>query len=494
MRCIPFITTLVLCAAVAAPLRAQEPPSGIEAAAAIERVLVDVIARSENSVVAVARVRKERPGETFQLEPRPDPFGRRPAPLTSPQPGDPDFMPNEYGTGVVVDRRGLVLTAYHVLGEDSDYYVTTADRSVYKATVKAADPRSDLAVLALEGPDNSTPAANFSPITLGSAAEVKKGQIVITLGNPYAIARDGQASAGWGIVANLGRKAPALPSESDPSGRPTLHHYGTLIQTDAKLNLGASGGPLLNLRGEMVGLAVALPVAAGYEAAAGYAYPVDATFRRVLEKLKQGREVEYGFLGVLPGNLPASTSSGEPRGVRVSQVVPGTPAARSGLKVNDVVTAVNDAPVYDSDGFYLNVGRLPAATVTHLDYVRNGRRGTVEVTLAKYPVRGKKIVSEQAPAWRGLRVDYTTVLVDALGRPLGGMAFIDDAVAVTEVLDGSPAWQAGLRRGMLISHVDRTAVRTPKAFAAAVAAKFGPVQLSVVGDDKNPHRIVQPGL
>ena len=70
-----------------------EPPPGIEAAAAIERVLVDVIARSENSVVAVARVRKERPGETFQLEPRPDPFGRRPAPLTSPQPGDPDFMP-----------------------------------------------------------------------------------------------------------------------------------------------------------------------------------------------------------------------------------------------------------------------------------------------------------------------------------------------------------------------------------------------------------------
>jgi serine protease Do len=490
---IPLVVALFLCGSLAAPLRAQEPPSGIEAAVAVEKVLVDVIARSEKSVVAIARVRKERPGETFQAEPRPDPFGRRPAPLVSPQPGDPDFMPNEYGTGVVVDRRGLVLTAYHMLGEDSDYYVTTADRAVYKASIKAADPRSDLAVLVIEGAGNSPPVANFLPITLGSADEMKKGQIVITLGNPYAIARDGQVSAGWGIVSNLGRKAPAAPTESDPSGRPTLHHYGTLIQTDAKLNLGASGGPLLNLKGEMVGLTVALPVATGYEAAAGYAYPVDATFRRVLETLKQGREVEYGFLGVLPGNLPAPVSSGEPRGVRVSQVIPGTPAARSGLRVNDVVTAVNDAPVYDSDGFYLNVGHLPAAATTHLDYVRNGRKATVEATLAKYPVRGPKIVSERPPAWRGLRVDYTTVLVDALGRPLGGMAFVDDAVAVTEVLDGSPAWQAGLRRGMLISQVDRTAVRSPKAFAAAVAVKIGPVQLSVLGDEKNPHRTVQPG-
>ncbi len=115
----------------------------------------------------------------------------------------------------------------------------------------------------------------MTPIALGNAAELKKGQIVISLGNPYAVARDGQASAAWGIVSNLGRKAPATPSESDPSGRPTLHHYGTLIQTDAKLNLGTSGGPLLNLKGEMVGLSVVLAAAAGYEAAGGYAIPVD---------------------------------------------------------------------------------------------------------------------------------------------------------------------------------------------------------------------------
>ena len=189
----------------------------------------------------MARVRREKPGETFPFDTRPDPFGRRPTPLAPPQPTDPDFIPNEYGTGVVVGP-GLILTVGSLLGDESDYYVTTAEHKVYKATVKAADPRSDLAVLAID-------AVNLPPIAFGNADDVKRGQIVISLGNPWAIARDGQPSASWGIVANLHRKAPASPSEADPTGRPTLHHYGTLIQTDARLNLGTSGGPLLESQG-----------------------------------------------------------------------------------------------------------------------------------------------------------------------------------------------------------------------------------------------------
>ena len=310
---------------------------------------------------------------------------------------------------MVVDPRGLILTTYHVLGDESDYYVTTADRKVYKATVKGADPRSDLAVLAID-------AADLTPITFGNAAELKKGQIVISLGNPYAIARDGQASAAWGIVSNLARKAPATPSESDPSGRPTLHHYGTLIQTDAKLNLGTSGGPLLNLKGEMVGLSVVLAATAGYEAAGGYAIPVDPTFRRAVETLKQGREVEYGFLGIQPTNLRPQEILAGLHGMRVGQVVPGTPAARYGLKAGDIVTAVDDTPIYDADGLVLNVGKLPAEAVTRLSVLRGGSPRTIEVTLSKYAVHGKKIVTAADPAWRGLRVDYPTAVVDEEGH------------------------------------------------------------------------------
>ena len=485
MNRILLTAILVLCTTVALPL-AQDSPSGLEAAAAIEKTFVDVIARTEKSVVAIARVRRERPGETFQLEPRPDPFGRRLMPLAPAQPTDPDFIPNEYGAGVIVGR-GLVLTAAHVLGDESDYYVTTIQHKVYKATVRAADPRSDLAVLAIEATD-------LPPITLGNADELKKGQIVIGLGNPYAIARDGQPSAAWGIVANLHRKAPATPSEADPTGRPALYHYGTLIQTDAKLGLGTSGGPLVNLKGEMVGLSVALAATAGYEAAGGYAIPVDATFRRAVETLKRGREVEYGFLGIQPMNLQPDEVLGGMTGMRVSQVIPGTPAARFGLKAGDVIAAVDGTPLHDSDGLVLNVGKLPADAVTRLSVSRGGAMRTVSVELSKYAVRGRKIVTESDPAWRGLRVEYLTAMVDEEGRLRFGASAVDNAVVVVEVADGSPAAAAGLRRGMLITQVDRLPVRTPKEFALAAARNRGPVQLRLAGDEKNPLRTVGPEM
>ena len=251
------------------------------AAAAIENALVETIASAEKSVVAVARVRKEQSTDVLRLESRPDAFGGGLPPT------DPSFVPNEYGAGVVIDRRGLILTACHVLGDENDnYYITTAERRVYRAWIKAADPRSDLAVLSIDGADVAS--ANLVPIRMGDAATLRKGQIVVTLGNPYAIARDGQASAGWGIVSNLNRKAPPVPDETDAGGKTTLQHYGGLIQTDARLHLGASGGPLLNLRGEMIGLCISQAATAGYESAAGYAIPVDATFRRVLERAAAG--------------------------------------------------------------------------------------------------------------------------------------------------------------------------------------------------------------
>ena len=109
------------------------------------------------------------------------------------------------------------------------------------------------------------------------------------------------------------------------------------------------------------------------------------------------------------------------------------------------------------------------------------------------PLRGKKIVTAPDPAWRGLRVEYPTAVVDEESRVRGGMSFVDNAVIVVEVAEGSPAWTAGLRRGMLIAQVDGAAVRTPKEFAAAVGRNRGPVQLRLAGEEKNPTRTVQPG-
>jgi S1-C subfamily serine protease len=484
-RCPVIATALAVTLAVsmfAASAPAQGPPAGTDLALALEKCLVAAIARAEKSVVAIARVHKNRPGESLALEFRPDPFGRRMAPAVSPGPADPDFVPNDYATGVVIDRQGLILTAYHVLSPESEYYVTTQQRRIYLATVKGADPRSDLAVLAID-------AAGLQPIVMGDAARLKKGQIVIALGNPYAIGRDGQASASWGIVANLNRKAPPLADDADSTGTHTLHQFGTLVQTDAKLNQGTSGGALVDLQGRMVGLTVALAATAGYEQAAGYAIPIDATFRRVIDTLKEGREVEYGFLGIRPANLRPREILAGGRGARVQRVEPGTPAERCGLRIDDIITAIDGVPVQGADGLMLELGRLPAEAAARLQVLRGEEQIPLDVVLAKYPVVGKKIVTRPAPDWRGMRVDFTTAVSnpDAVAVATN---FFGEGVIVTDVEEGKPAWKAGIRPGMRIRQVDETPVNSPRQFRAAVAEKPGPVQIRLAaGNDGQPESV-----
>ena len=442
--------------------------TGLQAALALEQALVKAIAQSERSVVSIARV--SRPGNDDLREPRQAfPAFNQPLVAQLPNPTDPEFVPNEFATGVVIDASGLILTNYHVVDRDSDHYVTTVDRKVFRAKIKAADPRSDLAVLQVL----DRPTANdFVPIKFGNAKTLKKGQIVIALGNPYAIARDGQTSASWGIVSNLARKVGPRSGEEDA----TLHEFGTLIQTDAKLNLGTSGGALVNLRGEMVGLTTSLAATSGYEQAAGYAIPIDDTFLRIIETLKKGHEVEYGFLGIEPKNLGFNDVLGGKQGIRVNDVRPGTPARRAEIAMNDVITHVNGEPIYDISGLRLNVGKLPAGAVTTLTIERGGQTFVEQVTLAKYRVRGRKIATEREPAWRGMRVDFPSAVLESTDLD----SAVESAVAVSEVAENSPAFRAGLRPRMMITHVGNTPVETPEDFRREVAAKRGVVDLKII--------------
>ncbi len=472
------LSAIACCAVclVALPAAAQER-SALEVAQAVEAAVTEAIAQAEHSVVAIARVRNDRVPSSFGAQLRPDPFLRPALPLSPAKPGDPDYVPSQYGTGVVIDRRGLILTAYHVLGDDPDlyeYYVTTPQRRIYAATPYAADPRSDLALLSID-------AEGLQPIALGNAAQLRKGQLVIALGNPYAIARDGQVSASWGIVSNLQRKAPPSPGVADSSGKNTLHHFGTLIQTDAKLNLGTSGGALLDLHGRMVGLTVAWAAIAGYEHAAGYAYPVDETFRRVVDTLKAGHEVEYGLLGVTPSNLTSAERLDGLQGARIDRLLPGSPADRVGLRIGDIVVSVNGKKIYDADSLVLEVGRLPVGHRARLEVLRGTRRVQVEVPLTKYPVRGKKIVAVPSPKWRGMQVDYISGYIAPEGQsPLGSVAF-DEGVVVTRVDQHTAAWDAGLRPGMVISHVNQIQVRNPDHFYTVASGAHGSVRLRIVG-------------
>ncbi|MBY0522936.1 MAG: PDZ domain-containing protein [Gemmataceae bacterium] len=386
----------------------------------------------------------------------------------------PRYIPESYGSGVVIDGSGLILTNYHVVRDAAKIFVRlTGDKESY-ADIHAADPRSDLAVLRLLTPPNG-----LTAIKLGDASKVRKGQMALSIANPFAAGfRDGSPSASWGIISNIRRRAPDTLTEQERTNelerKKTLHHYGTLLQTDARLNLGCSGGALIDLKGELIGLTTSLAAISGSETAGGFAVPIDATMRRIIEVLKRGEEVEYGFLGV---SLFDDHRRG--KGVPVERVTAWSPAYRAGLRDRDVILSVNDTPVTENDDIFLTVGTLPAGSEARLE-VRN-REGTrtIPVTLAKYYVPGTIIASRKPAAVRGLRVDHVSVwyqtaptLPDMPQNSLSG-------VVIREVQSGSAAATALLKVNDVVTHVNGTAVNSPTDFYREAQKAKGPLELTL---------------
>ena len=332
----------------------------------------------------------------------------------------------------------------------------------------------DLAVLEVDG-------LKLEPVAFGDASQLRKGQFVFVLGNPYGIARHGEVSASWGIIANLERQAPRVAEQSRAQlGKETLHHYGTLIQTDARLNLGTSGGALIDLRGQMIGLTTALAAQAGYEQPAGFAIPVDEAFQRTLEALKAGRRAEYGFLGVGPEPRSLNSRRKGSSGALIADVIPGTPARRANLRRGDVIVAIDGQPVRDEVDLIRRLGATHAGHQVQLEVERGGRRMNQSVMLSKKYLNTVRpaIAAEPEPRWRGLQVEYATAMPKF---PEQSLQFeLGQCVGVIDVEADSPAWKAGLRPEMYVRRVAGRAVTTPAEFAAAVADQPGVVRLEVI--------------
>lgn len=474
-----FLLLGACCCLAMKNVTAQEP-SGLQAAIAMESLLVEAIAKAEKSVVAVARLRKP----TSDASPAADlleGLGGEGADLFS-DPTRPDFVPHDFGSGVVIDSRGLILTTYHVVGDiPASRYLVWIGKKPYPATVTAADPWLDLAILKIEATD-------LTAVTLGDSKGLKKGQIALALGNPYAIARDGEPSATWGIISNLSRPAPPTADRvGNSEGRVTLHHYGNLIQTDARLELGSSGGALVNLKGELIGITTSLAALVGYEKSGGFAIPVDEDFRRSLETLKSGRVPEYGFLGVAPTFLAAEERRQGRFGARLLDVVPATPAAKSGLQAGDVITHVEGEPISDELQLIRRLSGLTADTIVSLTVERGGganRRGKVltsKVTLSKKRVEGSRpaYAAMAEPVWRGMHVEYATATTQF--RDHSRELDPEGCVGVVEVEKDSAAWKAGFRPGDFVSHVGKSRVATPKQFYQVTADLRGSVTLKLSG-------------
>ena len=461
-------------------------------ALALENALTKVIEQAEPSVVSIAKVRPA-PSEFSSVEI--GPFERLGQPPSDPE--NPDFQPNSFGAGVIIGgpraNERIVLTNYHVVQggpvfpaheakDGTKLFVRFTDRRGCLASIIAADPRSDLAALALNLEAAKIDAGDLKPLDWTVSAPVRKGQLVVMLGNPYALAHDGSASVSWGMIANLARRP--LPWTKDDKARSMMYRLGNLIQIDGRLNLGTSGGPLLNLKGELVGLTTSLAAIEGYEKSAGFAIPLDSLTRRVVKSLVAGHEVEYGMLGIEPLTETPSEFRARNTGVKqasavlVNFVALDSPAHRAGILAGDVILSVGDVPVYSDSDLMRIVGSHPPESVVDAVVWRGRGVGllTLKVTLGKWSVMDDEGIIETTPRyapWRGISVDYST------GRKKyhPGDERYRRAVVVTKVAEGSPAQAAGIQPGVFISEVNRIAVNTPREFAEATKLTRGPVEL-----------------
>jgi S1-C subfamily serine protease len=444
------------------------PATPADLVVALETVVSDAIARAEISVVAINRFKGENPQETLAVRGRPRPQPGLDARLPRPRFFARDFETAEaisfdFGSGVVIGDEGQILTAFHVVRGAARLAVRASDRQQFDAEIIAADPRSDLAVIVPIAVPGSLP-PRLKPIGLGNAEQLRKGSFLIALGNPFNAAQDGRPSASWGILSNIARRVMPEPDEfPNPPKPPKFPTYPTLLQLDSKLNLGMSGGAVVNMKGELVGLTTTASSPAGFDAMAGYAVPMDRLGRRAVETLRQGKEIEYGLLGI--------RSRGGPPSNRVMEITPNSPADQGQLLAGDEIIAVNETPVVDWDTLILAINTHGPGDEVRLKIRRNGQETTKTVVLVKYPIDPDTIATNRPPAWRGIRVDYLSTISATTGDERAG------GVVVTEVQDESPAARAGLKKFQVIRQVDKTPVSSPPAFAREIADRDGPVTL-----------------
>ena len=277
-----------------------------------------------------------------------------------------EFHQPGLGSGVIIDKRGYVLTNHHVVRGADGVLVRLSSKQEFRGRIVGSDPKTDLAVIRFE------PGMELTVATLGDSDAVRVGEWAIAIGNPFGL----DQTVTVGVVSATGRSDVHIAT------------YENFIQTDASINPGNSGGPLVNLRGEVIGINTAI-VAAGQ--GIGFAIPANMV-KRVTGQLMDRGKVTRGWLGVamepLTKELAQSLGLADTRGALVARVSPGSPAAAAGLAPNDVVVGFDGAAVED----YRHLQRLSAEAEAgrrvKLEIVRKRERRTVEVTLAEAPDAG----------------------------------------------------------------------------------------------------------
>ena len=265
------------------------------------------------------------------------------------------------GSGFIIEPSGIIVTNAHVLGEAANVLVGLHDGSEYPATIMGIDELTDIALLKIE------PQRPLSAVSLGHSRQMRVGQWVLAAGNPFGLG----GSVTSGIISAIGRDIRLGP-------------FDDFIQTDAPINPGNSGGPLFNMAGEVIGITTLIFSPSGASAGIGFAVPSDLA-RPVIEQLLRGGRVERGWLGVSVGDVEAAPGRPARGGAQVLGVERGSPAARSGLRQGDIITALEGARITNNRELVRGISAIPPGQNVKLSLLREGRVMEITVQVGRRP-------------------------------------------------------------------------------------------------------------
>ncbi|HEX3126536.1 MAG TPA: Do family serine endopeptidase [Thermoanaerobaculia bacterium] len=371
---------------------------------------------------------------------------------------DPEqFRSDAGGSGFVISRDGLVVTNYHVVEGATEVKVHLGDRD-YTAAVKGTDQATDIALLKIDAGND------LRYLELGDSDNVRVGDWIMVIGNPLNLDK----TVTTGVVSAKGRSI----GISDAS-------FENFIQTDAAINFGNSGGPLVNLRGEVVGIATAINWGAEN---IGFAVPVN-TLKEVLPQLREKGKVSRGYLGIQIQNLSYNQARAfgldSTDGALVGSVESSTPAGKSGIRHGDIIVGVDDIKVKNTHDLINYVANKGPSSTVDLDVLRDGKHMDVKVKLGERPERNaangqqQEEEEEEGPSgidWLGIKYQGIT---DNL-RSTHGLSEDVDGVIVTNVAPTSPLYEQFIRPGTIITEVNGQEVHNVADFERLVkGAKSG---------------------